>query len=519
LLPAAAAATEPTPLPVDEGVEYTYLQGDSYFFDLPAPVRGELGRIIDQIRQKRSEHSWTGFGPLLNRGIDLARATGQQENMLLWLLPVRALYHEDRAEDSEALSDFEEAYQVAAKLGDTEKQAVISHHIGLIYSRLHQPAKALDAFLDAYRHAQQDSRRFSILTNLVLQYTRTGNYGKALEYSDKALLLRDVVTVESLRSLYINRSMVFSYLGRPQAQLDALLAARQLIRTDTDPDSESTILSNLSDYYLQQENWAEARRYALDALAVSEKIATPYNRALALGNLGIADSKLGNHEQGLDSLRESLRIFEELHNQTLIIELHRVIAEAHADAGDYQQSLARYKEYKRLSDAHYHGQNRALVSELEERFESARKQRDIELLSAENKLARATIHRQRLVVIVSVIIIALALLIGVLIYNGRRVIKQANLKLIQTNTGLQQALAEVRTLQGMLPICSSCKKIRDDEGYWSQIEKYIADNSDATFTHTCCPDCIRQIYPELADEVLRDVNRAGQSVPTADRDR
>lgn len=61
---------------------------------------------------------------------------------------------------------------------------------------------------------------------------------------------------------------------------------------------------------------------------------------------------------------------------------------------------------------------------------------------------------------------------------------------------LQEALAEVRALSGMLPICSSCKKIRDDKGYWNQIEAYISKHSEAEFTHGICPDCAEKLYPE-----------------------
>jgi PAS domain S-box-containing protein len=63
---------------------------------------------------------------------------------------------------------------------------------------------------------------------------------------------------------------------------------------------------------------------------------------------------------------------------------------------------------------------------------------------------------------------------------------------------LQEALANVKSLSGLLPICASCKKIRDDQGYWSQVESYIQSHSDATFTHGICPDCIKKFYPDLA---------------------
>jgi PAS domain S-box-containing protein len=62
---------------------------------------------------------------------------------------------------------------------------------------------------------------------------------------------------------------------------------------------------------------------------------------------------------------------------------------------------------------------------------------------------------------------------------------------------LQEALREIKTLSGLIPICASCKKIRDDQGYWQQLEAYIQEHSDAQFSHGICPDCARRLYPEL----------------------
>jgi ABC-type multidrug transport system fused ATPase/permease subunit len=62
---------------------------------------------------------------------------------------------------------------------------------------------------------------------------------------------------------------------------------------------------------------------------------------------------------------------------------------------------------------------------------------------------------------------------------------------------LKNALQEVKTLSGLLPICSSCKKIRDDQGYWNQIESYIQTRSDAEFSHSICPDCAKKLYPDI----------------------
>ena len=59
---------------------------------------------------------------------------------------------------------------------------------------------------------------------------------------------------------------------------------------------------------------------------------------------------------------------------------------------------------------------------------------------------------------------------------------------------IQAALKDVKTLSGLLPICSNCKKIRDDKGYWNQIERYIQEYSEAKFSHGICPDCCEELY-------------------------
>jgi len=69
-----------------------------------------------------------------------------------------------------------------------------------------------------------------------------------------------------------------------------------------------------------------------------------------------------------------------------------------------------------------------------------------------------------------------------------------NVELSTINDQLRDALSHVRKLQGMLPICSNCKKIRDDDGYWQQIESYVSEHSDAKVTHGICPECFIELY-------------------------
>ena len=72
-------------------------------------------------------------------------------------------------------------------------------------------------------------------------------------------------------------------------------------------------------------------------------------------------------------------------------------------------------------------------------------------------------------------------------------IEKYNLELDQTNRELEKSLKEVKTLSGLLPICSHCKKIRDDKGYWNQIEEYLHEHSEAEFSHSICQECAEKI--------------------------
>lgn len=84
---------------------------------------------------------------------------------------------------------------------------------------------------------------------------------------------------------------------------------------------------------------------------------------------------------------------------------------------------------------------------------------------------------------------------SIALYNSRTLDR-----LRATVEDLQKALAEVKTLRGIIPICAKCKQVRDDAGFWTRVEEYIAAHTDADFSHGLCPDCYRETMAELLDE-------------------
>ena len=92
------------------------------------------------------------------------------------------------------------------------------------------------------------------------------------------------------------------------------------------------------------------------------------------------------------------------------------------------------------------------------------------------------------------------IIIGLIVLNFQRV-----------EFDLSAAMAEVKTLRGIIPICSSCKKIRDDQGIWNQIEEYIRDHSEADFTHSICPECMKKLYPEFVEKINNPADPANST--------
>ena len=90
------------------------------------------------------------------------------------------------------------------------------------------------------------------------------------------------------------------------------------------------------------------------------------------------------------------------------------------------------------------------------------------------------------------------------IQNMKQELQRQNDELQLKNQLLQEALDIVKTLRGLLPICANCKNIRDDAGYWLQVEEYIQKYSEADFSHSICPDCLLKLYPEFYTQAVRE---------------
>jgi AmiR/NasT family two-component response regulator len=93
-----------------------------------------------------------------------------------------------------------------------------------------------------------------------------------------------------------------------------------------------------------------------------------------------------------------------------------------------------------------------------------------------------------------------ALIIATARFNDLMKLRQLNLELLARNQQLEATLAQVKTLSGLLPMCASCKRIRDDQGYWQRVETYLKAHAAVEFSHGLCPECMKRLYPDYFGE-------------------
>jgi hypothetical protein len=105
---------------------------------------------------------------------------------------------------------------------------------------------------------------------------------------------------------------------------------------------------------------------------------------------------------------------------------------------------------------------------------------------------------------------------GIIVTQDVTEAKRAEHEMVALIDELQRALREIETLRTLLPICASCKRIRDDSGYWNSVEEYFTRRGNVNFSHTVCPECMGKLYPELCDNKTgQPLNRPAAPAPPA----
>ncbi len=440
------------------------------------------GKVNEEIIALEKELEWLRREP---SGSDLA--------VVLNKLAYACLHSDPRRAEDCAL----EACDLAEKQGYPVEQAKSFSTLGSINHQAGNYAEAISysrKSMEIYSELEDKSGIASVLSVMARVYWSQGMVDKALEHYLESLRGKQECGTDEdeIALCHLNIGACYSGLNRLDLALSSYEYALSILEESGNRKKLAYIYNNIGSVYGRKEELDKAREYFQKALEIREDLGDKNGIASTLANLGSLQEDLGDNESALGFFIRSLELFEEIGNRRLVAytcgniggvytRLGRLdkaeevltrglsitrklklkdweilclgnITDLFEAKGDLQKALQYSMELKTCVEEHLNEKSMEKIAGLQVQFETEKKEKEAE------------IYRLR------------------------------NVELSAMNNELRDALAHVKRLQGMLPICASCKKVRNDDGYWQQIELYVSDHSDAKFSHGLCPECMIKLY-------------------------
>jgi len=412
----------------------------------------------------------------------------------------------------EALEHLNEAATIFEDLDDRRKLAISIKSIGIVYRQLGDYDRALDCYFKALGIEEEQGNTGGIsrtLVNIGIIHKQTGEYERALDHYDRALAI--VENPVWKWNIYNNKGNVYQNLENHQMALDyhrQALAGRQEIQ---DRMGIASSLLNIGVNHLHLDEPEKALDHIGRSMALSRDLGLKAMVATGHQTLSMVHRQMGRYDEALTEANQALVIAKKIEAREVIRDSLDELSKIHAELGNYEEALKSYHRFVETRDSLFSDEADGKLGYFQERYQAARREKEIALLRAGNESARAdmvaargALRRQEIIRNYLVVCFALLTLLAAVLYNRYRMRRQAheaskslNERIERQNIDLQRALDEIKALSGLLPICAHCKNIRDDQGYWQQIENFIAEHSEARFSHGICPDCIAKHYPQF----------------------
>ncbi|HUE85950.1 MAG TPA: tetratricopeptide repeat protein [Vicinamibacterales bacterium] len=398
-----------------------------------------------------------------------------------------------------AMQSAEDSVRLYIEAGDPWGESQGYNTLGLIEADAGRFAEALEYHLKALaiREREGDTEGLSYsFNNLGNAYRNMGEYDTALEYHKQGLALKiELGNPSSEAYSHHNIGLVYFAMGDDPNALAAYRRGLEIRERLNDPRALGVSLNAIGQVEARTDPAAALRTYAR-ALTLRRDTGDERGEMATELNLGDVYQSMNDLTRATAAFNRALALGERIDAPLMQSNALRALAEVRAARGDYRAAYQHQLQHQEARDRMFNQDNAERFQRLQVAHEADRQQRQIQLLEQEGalrdaELAQVRTIRTALAVIAGLVIVSLALL-----YGRFRLKHQSEVSFRAQAAALSEALQRVRTLKGMLPICASCKKIRDDNGYWTQVEAYVSSHSGAEFTHSICPSCLELLYPD-----------------------
>lgn len=354
--------------------------------------------------------------------------------------------------------------------------------------------------LSKYELVDDKPGQAKVLQNISSIQATLGLHQEALATSISALVLREKLgdqaeIAQSLSSLAIN----YRDIGDMEKALTTGKRSINLKRQLDNPMGLAISLSTVGTIQAAMGRHQEAMDSHREAIALTRQQDDLYYLSVALCNLGATYLDTEQWDLATEVSTEGLKLSKQIGVFVIMENAHTMLAKAYEEKGQSELALKHFHQSKKLKDQVYTEEMSQRISTLTSQFEFARNRNRVLELERDQITARLELQSEQSKRSLYLVGFSISLPLAILAFVLFRKSASANLALVMKASELAEAMENMKTLQGLIPICASCKSVRDDQGYWHEVESYVMKHSEAEFSHGICPDCQKIHYPEFVD--------------------
>ena len=427
----------------------------------------------------------------------------------------------------------EEALGIQRALNDNREVGKILTNIGNFYRQWGDYREALKYYLEALEKYQSDNYREGIAWlhfSSSLLYKQMNDYENALKYIELSLAsYKELASVShdsgGVMICYGQLGDLYRLTGNLDKGLEYQFLALRLRRKTGVDVSIADGLSNIGQSYYEMGKDSVALDYLLQSLELRENIKDVTGRATNLKYLGFIYHRLGDDQKSLYYLNQGLEAAQIRIDRANESDILNYISKIYYQNHETDSAFKYLNLYSSVKDSIFSDRVSSRIASLQIQYDLKEQEQKNQRLEQNVRINELEIARQKsrgnymiLLILLGAVIIAGFFVQYQIKAKSHRIIVKARDQLAQEIeerkvvekerekliTEQKEALAKIKTLTGLIPICANCKKIRNDEGYYERVEKYIMDHSDVVFSHGICPECLAELYPDFKD--LRDKN-------------
>ncbi len=348
-----------------------------------------------------------------------------------------------------ALDDFRKARDISDSLNMKVSEASCSNLMGNAYLYMSMPEKALECYFSAlklYEVLRKKSVQSVIYLNMGNIDWFEGDYERAEENYVKGAKLSRGKDKKNKSLCLIGIGNIRLAKGLTDQALKFYKKAAETV-DQRDYTTIAMIANNIGETYRRKKQWDKSLENLYFSYNTLKKAKIALHRAETLCTIGDVFIETGEYSLALKYLKKSLAIAEKIKSLSLKKDVFYSLSLLHEKSGDAKSAVSFYKKHMEVKEKLYEKKKKDSLSEMEMRFEVEKNDSFLDIL------------------------------------------RQKNRELTFVNERLKETLEQLKVLNGLIPICAWCKRIRNDRGYWEKLEKYIEEHSLAKTVNILCPDC------------------------------